>query len=351
MLKPLTTRWSRRIHAWLDDRRPALRSERPPPSHKAARRVWDASATSAQQPDTVLVARTGSPRQTLQSFLSLTRELAARLQDYREDQTRANLNRIIALEDPVFAHLDLSQVAAASRRGAADAASSALFDILARVDLPPMESVPDSDAFDESAPGKWRLPHTPITIARVDEGPRAGEFLFSARTVATAPSFFERIRHLPLRRPSPVEYWTETLPQLHGPMIPVTLVEALPDSLKKRILDTPIWKILLSVAALGLAAILLVLCHLLNTPATVEVPCRDPDRQDADPSGGHCARLGARPLLPSGSQRSRFVRLARLLDAIGRQVPGIRMAVLARGAHSLRVDDSLTQDPRRQPKR
>jgi len=222
----------------------------------------EVGTTPPQHLDTVLVARTGSPRQTLQSWLSLTRELAARMQEYRKDQTRANLNRIIALEGPVFAHLDLSQVAAASRRGTADAASSALFDILGRVDLPPMESVPDSDAFDESAPGKWRLPSTPIAIARIDEGPRAGEFLFSARTVATAPSFYERIRHLPLRRPSPVEYWTETLPQLHGPMIPVTLVEALPVSLKKRILDTPIWKIFLSVAALGLAAILLVLCHL-----------------------------------------------------------------------------------------
>jgi MscS family membrane protein len=222
----------------------------------------DAAATTAHQSDTVLVARTDSPRQTLQSWLSLTRELAARVQEYRKDQTRANLNRIIALENPVFAHLDLSQVAEASRRGTADAASSALFDILGRVDLPPMESVPDSDAFDESAPGKWRLPRTPITIARIDEGPRAGEFLFSARTVATAPSFYERIRHLPLRRPSPVEYWTETLPQLHGPMIPVTLVEALPDSLKKSVLDTPIWKILLSGAALGLAAILLVFWHL-----------------------------------------------------------------------------------------
>jgi MscS family membrane protein len=199
--------------------------------HVNAAEAPDAETTAAQPSDTVLVAQTGSPRQTLQSWLNLTRELAARMQEYRRDQTRANLNRLIALEDPVFAHLDLSQVAAASRRGAADAASSALFDILARVDLPPMESVPDSDAFDESAPDKWRLPRTPITIARIDEGPRAGEFLFSARTVAMAPSFYQRIRHLPLQRPSPVEYWTETLPQLHGPMIPITLVEALPDSL------------------------------------------------------------------------------------------------------------------------
>jgi MscS family membrane protein len=116
----------------------------------------------------------------LQSWLSLSREAAARLQDYKQNQTRANHGRIIAIASPLMAHLDLSQLPAATRDQAAEAAIYALIDILARVDIPPMESVPDSDAFDESAPGKWRIPKTPITIARIDDGPRAGEFLFSA---------------------------------------------------------------------------------------------------------------------------------------------------------------------------
>lgn len=121
-----------------------------------------------------------------------------------------------------------------------------------------MESVPDWYPFDESVPGTWRIPGTPITIARIDEGPRAGEFLFSASTVATAPGFYERIRHLPLKQPYPVESWTEMVPYLTGPAIPAALVDALPDYLNKISLAPPIWKILFSVAALGFAAGLLV---------------------------------------------------------------------------------------------
>ena len=48
--------------------------------------------------------------------------------------------------------------------------------------------------------------------------------------------------------------WTESVPQLHGPTIPAAVVEALPEFLKQRVLDTSLWKVALSVAALVVAA-------------------------------------------------------------------------------------------------
>ena len=76
--------------------------------------------------------------------------------------------------------LDLSSVPDASRRVVGVQAVAALVDIIGRLDLPPMESVPDADAFDEGEiPASWRIPDTPITIARIKEGPREGEFVFS----------------------------------------------------------------------------------------------------------------------------------------------------------------------------
>jgi len=212
--------------------------------------------------DTVLIARTDSPRQTLQSWLEVTGELDNRFREYRQNQTRANFEKIFKLAPALFTHLDLSELPAATRGETAAAASYALFDILARVELPIPSRVPDADGFDETSVATWRIPRTPITIARMEEGPRAGEFLFSAKTVAIAPNFLERIRHLPVKRGDRAESWTDTLPQLHGPMIPAALVEALPKFLHMQVLDTALWKIGLSVVAFVIAAMILVLYHL-----------------------------------------------------------------------------------------
>lgn len=211
--------------------------------------------------DTILIVRTGSPRLTLQSWLSFTREAESLFQRYMEDRTHALFNRRSANARLILEHLDLSQTPAALRTETGLKASYALADILARVELPAMDSVPDWDPFDESTPGKWRIPGTPITIARIDNGPRTGEFLFSARTVAAAPRFYQRIRHLPVLRPTPVESWTDVAVQMTGPLIPQGLVGALPDSLKLRSLDVQIWKIIISVLLLGLAAVLIVFMH------------------------------------------------------------------------------------------
>jgi MscS family membrane protein len=161
--------------------------------------------TARQQLDAVFTARTGSPRQTLLSWLNLVREAENIYELYRQERTLAHVYKLVVNADDLLFLLDLSQMPAARRHEIGYKASYAIADILVRMELPPMESVPDWDPFDNSVPSAWRIPGTPITIARIDEGPRAGEFLFSARTVANPPNFFERIRHLPFKRPSPVE--------------------------------------------------------------------------------------------------------------------------------------------------
>ena len=155
----------------------------------------DNTETAAEQPDTVLVVRTGSPQQTLQSWLDHTQRAEDLTRQAKEEQTRADFSRVAANARRLLSHLDLSQTPAAVRNEAGFRATYALQDILMRVAIPPMDEVPDWDAFDEASPGRWRLPGTPITIVRMDEGPRAGEYLFSASTVADAPGFYNRISH------------------------------------------------------------------------------------------------------------------------------------------------------------
>ena len=210
--------------------------------------------------------RTNSPRDTLESFLRLAREEGDLLLAYRKNPSRANAERERLFAPQLLQLLDLSSVPSATRQHVGENAFAYLVDIFGRVDLPPMERVPGEDAFDdEVTPVKWRIPGTPIRIARIEDGPREGEFLFDARTVAVAPAFYERIRHLPVRSSLGIENWHQTLPHLHGPMIPMGLVDALPGTLKQTWLDTPIWKILTAVVAVVIATLLLSLWHRLIT--------------------------------------------------------------------------------------
>lgn len=207
--------------------------------------------------------QTDSPRGTLESFLRLSQRLEAVLLVYQKDQNRKNAERVKLLFTQLIQFLDLSTVPKASRREVGINTLTFLLDIIGRLDLPPMDEVPDADAFDDEPPAKWRLPRSPIRIVRAEEGPREGEFLFSERTVAIAPWFFKRVRHRPLQSSLGIESWNQTVPQLHGPMIPAGLVVALPDGLTQAWLDTPIWKIFVVLMMIALATVLLVLWHRL----------------------------------------------------------------------------------------
>jgi MscS family membrane protein len=72
-----------------------------------------------------------------------------------------------------------------------------LKEILDRIELPPTDQIPGEAAVRERRLESWTVPHTEITLVRVAEGERRGEFLFSSRTVARLPEFFAKVRHLP----------------------------------------------------------------------------------------------------------------------------------------------------------
>ncbi len=145
--------------------------------------------------------RTDSPRQTLTTILRLRDNLEQTILTARDVKRRALHERVRLLEEQFSALLGLSSVPRGSRRKIGSETIAFLLDILGRLDLPPMESVPDADAFDdEETPGKWRIPRTPITIVRIEEGPREGEFLFGARTIAIAPGVYPQIQHLAVVR-------------------------------------------------------------------------------------------------------------------------------------------------------
>jgi MscS family membrane protein len=123
--------------------------------------------------------------------------------------------------------------------------------------------VPDVADIGADGSAAYPIPDTPFRIVRIDGGPRAGEFLFSSRTIQSAPRLYRALANRPLKTSLPIKSWTTTFRELTGPLIPSRLLVAVPDALRNPVLGTPIWKILL-VAMITLPAIVaLVLWHRL----------------------------------------------------------------------------------------
>jgi len=207
------------------------------------------------------VARADSPRDTLASFLRLGAEFQAAVAAYEKKRDRRHAERVAFIGEQWLSLIDLSQVPAASRREIAGETGGYLLDIFTRIAPPALSDVPDASAFAGDGPASYVLPGTPFRIVRLADGPHQGEFLFSARTVLSAPRFYREIEHLPLRAPSPVSSWSTEIRQLTGPMVPAALVKAVPDSLKQPLFGTPIWKIIAVVLATLLMTLLLIVWH------------------------------------------------------------------------------------------
>ena len=205
-------------------------------------------------------ADTSSPRATMESFLALTDEAARRLIEYRESSSPASQRALSQSLAKGWRLLDLSQVPEAARYEVADNTFVLLWDVIARLELPDLEEVPDAIAVMESGdkakgPANWQIPRTEITIAQVAEGPRAGEFLFSPDTVKRVQSFYEMARELPYRRPMPSDDLFQTDQLLTGWMIPLAWVEALPGWANTHVLGQVLWKWFAVLLLLGLTLV------------------------------------------------------------------------------------------------
>ena len=206
--------------------------------------------------------RTESPRDTMATFLRLRSNLETAMLSYLQDATREKADYIQVLIGQFVSLIDLSTTPRASRREVGRETMAYLLDIMGRVEPLKLDDVPLADALAaKDGARKWRVPGTPIYIARIAEGSREGEFLFSERAIRVAPRFFNGIRSTPLRSPLGIESWHVELLQNTGPLIPGALVHAIPDSLKKTWYGTPIWKVLAVFLLSILGAFLVRLVH------------------------------------------------------------------------------------------
>ncbi len=185
-------------------------------------------------------ADTSSPRATFKSFRE---DFDRAFRDYYE------MKAFTLASDPAAAvrtrrTLDTSKLPPAQANRLAGEAMLLLHDVLDRVKLPPYEEIPDVAAMFElpaGEPRRWQVPGTEITIERIEEGPREGEYLFSSDTVRRAHEFYDRARNMSYQ-PGAMENFYLRIISEGGSWIPVKLIHWLPDWAKSIVWGQAAWK-------------------------------------------------------------------------------------------------------------
>jgi MscS family membrane protein len=231
--------------------------------------LWSPLAAVAQTPHPLEPPDLSSPRATLNSFLTtgdaFTYLLGEEYWDAPSRAAAARVNELIAKQERT---LDLSGIPPAARMEMGRDADVYLYEVLARIELPPEADIPDAAAYADTGddkPVSWTIPHTEITLVRVADGPRAGAFLFSPSTVARAKEFYEKTRTLPYRRDVPVKNYVEKRPYLSttGWMISSRTIEGFPDWLKRSVYEQAVWKWIALTMLIAMAAVVVVVIHRL----------------------------------------------------------------------------------------
>ncbi len=174
-----------------------------------------------------------SPRATLTSFLgSVDRawELFS-ADDLAFREPFRNARECLDLSD--IPPLVLGEVSAES--------ALILKEVLDRIELPPMEEIPDSAAVEALGIERWTIPRTEIRMVRVSDGEYQGEWLFSAKTVSRVEEFYARVRHLPYQ-PGRTGGHIEQLRSGTRAIFLIKLVEAFPTALSRKIGGMMLWQ-------------------------------------------------------------------------------------------------------------
>lgn len=198
-----------------------------------------------------------SPRATLMGFMATVDRLAANFAERGRDREVREENGRLAAR--ALRCLDLSAVPPSLVDSVGREAAVHLKEVLDRIPLPAPDSIPDAEAVRGGGIDRWRLPGTEILFVRLASGPRSGDFVFSADSVARAEEFFTRIKNLPYRPDAGSPGLFDSYVQLGGWMIPERVIRALPAWAHARVGGETVWQ-WLATAAVTAAAIAAAWC-------------------------------------------------------------------------------------------
>ena len=203
---------------------------------------------------------TSSPRSTMRVFMETMHKAFQRqiIEGYSDE-------KVSKLIDHAAQCLDLSQIPPTAVENVADETALLLKEVLDRIPIPPYKAIPDKNEINFSGLRSWKVPNTDITIAKIEEGPRQGEFLFSTNTVAKISEFYERVEHLPYKSGASVDAYEDYIfgP---GPLIPRQLIRSLPSWAKIGVYDQAIWQWIGFLISFIISGIMLILVFRWTRP-------------------------------------------------------------------------------------
>jgi MscS family membrane protein len=180
------------------------------------------------------VPKLSSPRDTIKNFLIHANEAVER---WRDERSRSAIRRSIRR---AVSCLDLSNIPLATREAVGTEKMLLLKEILDRIEIPPLEEIPDMETVIKSEKTDWTIPNTEITISQLKEGPRAGAFVFNENTINFLPQYYELSKHLPYKPEATIGAYEDWL---YGPgsLLPITWFDGLHSSLYEVIGGQTAW--------------------------------------------------------------------------------------------------------------
>lgn len=113
--------------------------------------------------------------------------------------------------------------------------------VLDRLPAEQLADAPDAAAVARDKITQWRVPGTPIVIAKAAAGPQAGQFLFSPQTVALSGSLYDAAKQLP-QPLGPAAQAIDAWIIAPGPLLPRAMIAALPAPLRMPLYGQAVWQ-------------------------------------------------------------------------------------------------------------
>jgi MscS family membrane protein len=252
--------------------------------------LWPMSANASEE-NPLRPIDTSSPRATLQGFIEFTNKAydegaglitayIASSELYLSPEEMVSLKKAVRYQKSAERALDLSELPPATVDESSRRLMVQLKEVLDRIDLPPIVSIPDAQMMATSEFKYWVIPNTEIRIQRVEKGAHAGEYLFTPETVRRLPEFYAKVKSLPYKANASVGWYdfvtyspVGVAAVLHKIVPPRWLLNA-PDKqlVRATFLDQPIWRWFGMALILGAGFIFIRQCfrlrHYLNSRAT-----------------------------------------------------------------------------------
>lgn len=196
---------------------------------------------------TTFASDTRSPRSTLESFFYLIDSYYTLIKaDGVTWENEDDLDNIALELADLF---DMDDIPANFQGEAAIEASVYMAEYLSRWEMPPLSEVPGEDEMAASVrAGKlpvYRIPNTPIEIARVNHGELEGHYLFVNTTLTDAIDLYNQAANYPYLSDQ-FEGFYGLYFLTSGPMIPTQVIRSLPDWMSTDIYQQTIWQWILT---------------------------------------------------------------------------------------------------------